>query len=78
MSKKYLKGGDDALQLVKGHLVTKKDPDLYVFLTMPKDNLNLAGTAWIGTLCGKKSDRISISSYNYNDLFTAEVKYFKS
>ena len=78
MSKKYLKGGDDALQLVKGHLVTKKDPDLYVFLTMPENDESLAGTAWIGTLCGKKSDRISISSYNYNDLFTAEVKNFKS
>ena len=51
------------------------EADLYVFLSDFSNEFGLAGVAWLGTLCSSdKSDRISISAYLYNDIYTAEVK----
>ena len=55
---------------------TKVDADLYVFLTDFSNDFGLAGVAWLGTLCGSKESRISISAYLYNDIYTAEVRVF--
>ena len=55
---------------------TKVDADLYVFLTDFSSQFGLAGVAWLGTLCGSKQSRISISAYLYNDIYTAEVRSF--
>jgi hypothetical protein len=55
---------------------TKVDADLYVFLTDFSNDFGLAGVAWLGTLCGSKESRISISAYLYNDIYTAEVRCF--
>ena len=53
------------------------DADLYVFLTdFGASEFGLAGVAWLGTLCGAKQGRISISSYVFSDIYTAEVRSF--
>ena len=63
LSNKYLKN-------------TNVNADLYVFLTDYSNSFGLAGVAWLGTLCGNKQSRISISAYLYNDIYTAEVNSF--
>jgi len=52
---------------------TKVDADLYVFLTDYSSEFGLAGVAWLGTLCGHKQSRISISAYIPSDIYTAET-----
>ena len=57
---------------------TKVDADLYVFLTDYSSQFGLAGVAWLGTLCGNKQSRISISAYIFSDIYTAEVSNLSS
>ena len=57
---------------------TKVDADLYVFLTDFSNDFGLAGVAWLGTLCGNKQSRISISAYIFSDIYTAEVSNLSS
>ena len=54
---------------------TNSDADLFVFLT---GNYKYGvGGAWRGTLCKSyKQDRISISQYAVDDMYTAEVRSF--
>ena len=53
---------------------TNSDADLFVFLT---GNYKYGvGGAWRGTLCSYKQDRISISQYDVDDMYTAEVRSF--
>jgi hypothetical protein len=62
LSNKYLKN-------------TNTDADLYVFLTDITDQ-GWVGVAYVGVLCGVKQQRISISAYYSNDIYTAEVRSF--
>ena len=54
---------------------TNSDADLFVFLT---GNLEKGvGKAWRGKLCkSDKRERISISQYYRDDIYTAEVRSF--
>ena len=45
-------------------------------MTDYSDEFGLAGIASLGTLCGTKASRVSISAYLYNDIYTAEVNTY--
>ena len=60
LSRKYLKN-------------TTANADLYVFLT-DNSNGNEYYSTWLGTLCGHKRYRMSLSAYVHNDIYTVEVR----